>query len=79
MIILAVPLFEGLAPLQDLYKSGILVLLADGLCAWGLNMASMGVIASVGSLALCLSGYIKVNPLFIVPLASIGIETGSSW
>ena len=57
----AVPIFEGSAPLKHLYKVGGPILVLDGFCAWGLNMASMGVIASVGSLALCLSGYIKVN------------------
>lgn len=56
-----VPLTEGLAPIRNFHKVGALLLATDALIAWALNMGSMNVIQTVGSLALSLFGYVKVS------------------
>lgn len=59
MIGFCVPIMEGSAPFQSLYKVGIVTLLFNGLLAFSLNVAGVFLIDSAGSLVLTLSGVFK--------------------
>lgn len=59
MISLCIPIMEGLAPFQDLYKVGFIHLFLNGAVAFGLNIAGVFLIESAGSVVLTLSGVVK--------------------
>lgn len=59
MIGLCIPIMEGLAPLYDLHKVGLPIMLLNGLLAFSLNVAGVFLIDSAGSLVLTLSGVFK--------------------
>jgi hypothetical protein len=52
---------EGTEPLQNLHQVGWGLLIVNAGVAWALNLASLNVIQTVGSLALSLFGYVKVG------------------
>ncbi|ORY25478.1 triose-phosphate transporter family-domain-containing protein [Naematelia encephala] len=54
-----IPFLEGALPIDNLYKVGVLMLLVNGLVALLLNVASVFVIQSVGSVVLSMSGVVK--------------------
>jgi hypothetical protein len=53
---------EGMAPFRELSTLGAPVLLFNGACSFAINVSSVCVIHSAGSLVLTLSGIVKVGP-----------------
>ena len=54
-------IIEGSEPLMQFKKIGVTLLLLNALTAYALNLSSMLMVQSVGSLSLTLFGYVKVS------------------